>query len=275
MAVSFLLTTFALICLHTSAAGAEEPKIQGGNPRYATVGSCITFTCVLYGNLTGGDTLVRWIYNNQKLTSCGCDEDKKLTDLILGNDTYKACSLTIDPVTESSGGLYECKAHSVGLGVNAAVQLVINGRDSKLYLLDPSTGAVLDDPEYGPVCVQSGTTRQFECRIQDARPGVWNFTWMLGNQTITSKRRTRTGAGQVNVSRSHIVTNPGNETRERNLTCLATSSDLSLNATVLITFCAESEYAKTVLRVLVSICVTATIATIITHILLCKHYGYI
>ncbi|XP_038061338.1 uncharacterized protein LOC119732039 [Patiria miniata] len=226
----------------------------------------------------------------------------------MGNDTYKACSLTIDPVTESSGGLYECSAHSLDIAATT-VQLVINvclegtddslsslvgvpsitftdvdtldtssgifGRDATLNLLDLSTGAVLDDPEYCPVCVQSDTTRQFQCRIQDAKPGIWNFTWMFGNQTIATKTEARTGAGLVNVSSSHIVGNPGNETRERNLTCHATSSDQSLDATVLITFCAESEYAKTVLRVLVSICVTATIATIITHILLCKYYGYI
>ncbi|XP_038061278.1 uncharacterized protein LOC119732001 [Patiria miniata] len=114
----------------------------------------------------------------------------------------------------------------------------VKRRDATLHLLDPATGAVLDDPEYGPVCVQSGTTRRFECRIQDARPGVWNFSWMLENQTIATKSEARTGAGLVNVSSLHIVTNPGNETRERNLTCLATSSDQSLSTRVLITSCA-------------------------------------
>ncbi|XP_038061371.1 fibroblast growth factor receptor 2-like [Patiria miniata] len=241
MAVVFLLTIFALICQHVSKAGKAELKIQGGNLRYATVGSSITFTCVLSGDYWN-DPAVRWFYNYQAVTTC---DDQNLIDLIIGNDTYKACSLTINPVTEASGGPYLCKAYSVGLRDNQTVQLVItvDRQDATLHLLDPSTGAVLDDSESGSVCVQSGTTWLFKCRIQDARPGVWNFTWMLGNQTIATKSETRTGAGLVNVSSWHMVTNPGNETRERNLTCLATSSDQSLSTKVLITFCADKKEA--------------------------------
>ncbi|XP_038061564.1 fibroblast growth factor receptor 2-like [Patiria miniata] len=116
----------------------------------------------------------------------------------------------------------------------------VERRDAMLHLLDPASAAVLDDPKYGPVCVQSSSTRRFECRIQDARPGVWNFTWMLGNQAIATKSEAWTGAGLVNVSSWRIVTNPGNETRERNLTCLAASSDQSLSTRVLITPCADA-----------------------------------
>ncbi|XP_038061347.1 tyrosine-protein kinase ABL1-like [Patiria miniata] len=213
--------------------GAAELKIQGGDPRHATVGSSIDFTCVLFGDFEK-DPLVIWFFNDQPVTTC---EDQNFTDLIVGNNTHKACRLTIDPVTESSGGIYLCKAYSDRLVHNATVQLI---QDATLHLLDPSTGAVLDDPKYGPVCVQSNTTRRFECRIQDARPGVWQFTWMFGNQTITSKRRTRTRDGLVNVSSWYTLGNPGNETRERNLTCLATSSDQSLSTTVLITSCADA-----------------------------------
>ncbi|XP_038061244.1 discoidin domain-containing receptor 2-like [Patiria miniata] len=132
-----------------------------------------------------------------------------------------------------------------------------------LHLLDPSTGAVLDDPEYGPVCAQSDTTREFECRIQNARPGVWKFTWMLGNQTIATKSEARTGAGLVNVSSWHIVGNPGNETRESNLTCLATSSDQSLSTRVLITSCAGENGVLIVIVTVVSCLSTLVVLAIV------------
>ncbi|XP_038061480.1 tyrosine-protein kinase receptor old-1-like [Patiria miniata] len=270
MAVLFLVTIFVLTCLHASEAGAVELKIQGGNPQYATVGSNITFTCtcILSGDYIGKDILLRWLFNNKPLTWPICD-DQNVIDL--WNDTHKVCSLTIDPVTETSGGVYVCRMLSLGSKEYSATVL-LDVIDATLHLLDPSTGAVLDDPEFGPVCVQSGTTRLFECRIQDARPGVWNFTWMLGNQMIATKSEARTGAGLVNVSIWHIVTNPGIKTRESNLMCLATSSDQSLSTRVLITSCADAlvKGANVVLIAIVTVASVLSALVVMAIVMLVK-----
>ncbi|XP_022111653.1 uncharacterized protein LOC110990877 [Acanthaster planci] len=143
---------------------------------------------------------------------------------------------------------------------------------------DPSTGALLDDPRYGPVVVQSGTTRLFECFIQDARPDTYNITWNIANWTEmgTAVVEEPFGGGLVNVSSFLLVKHPGKETRESNLTCTATDihNGKSWNSTSFkITFCRGSGYENTVTGVLISLCVAATIAAVIAEIVIYKHYN--
>ena len=113
-----------------------------------------------------------------------------------------------------------------------------------VYLIDPSTGAVLDPS--GPVVVQNCSRRPFLCLVHDASPGTFDISWMLGSEEVTGSTaaESKSGGGLVNVSSLYFVKHRADEPGGINLTCLATSSGgLLLNATVEITFC-RGQYKK-------------------------------
>ncbi|XP_022083698.1 uncharacterized protein LOC110975473 isoform X2 [Acanthaster planci] len=152
------------------------------------------------------------------------------------------------------------------------------GPSTLVSIVDPSTEAVLDDPQYGSICVQSGSTRLFQCLIQSTSPCVYNISWMLGHEIAIGTAAAlspSSGGPMVNVSSFLSVQHPRNETRGSNLSCMATSRQecKSLNSTIRLTFCPGSEYEKTVIGVLISLCVAATIAALIAEVLIYKHYN--
>ena len=124
----------------------------------------------------------------------------------------------------------------------------VNGSNTSVHIIDPSNKALLDDPKYGPVCVQTGSTRPFKCVAQDTRPGVCDISWKLGSERVDGiAAKSLSKDGLVNVSSLVLVTNPGDDTKEKNLTCIATSCNLnrqSLSANVLLTFCAGEQNKK-------------------------------
>ena len=124
----------------------------------------------------------------------------------------------------------------------------VNGSSTSVHIIDPSNEAILDDPKYGPVCVQTGSTRRFKCVAQDARSDVCDISWKLGSERVDGiAAKSLSKDGLVNVSSLVLVTNPGDDTKEKNLTCIATSCNInrqSLAANVLLTFCAGEQNKK-------------------------------
>ncbi|XP_022083692.1 uncharacterized protein LOC110975470 isoform X1 [Acanthaster planci] len=298
MAVLFVLALTVALTICVPRAGTLSIEILDGNQSNAAVGSSINLTCFVSSSKEE-NPLIKWFLNEDTLTTC---EGETFTIL---NDTIKACILTISPVLKESGGVYQCKLFSLShdprdnIHVNITLSIVgmtnpqpdyhpmitrqsddspMGHRDIPMHITDPSTGAVLDYPDYGPVVVQSGSTRLFECLVQDARRGVLGILWTLGDETVMERAAAESpfGGGLVNVSSFFTVRHPRDETREINLTCTAMSDDgdTPLNTTrVEITFCRGSEYKKSMIGFLVSLCLAATIAAIIAEVLIYRHYN--
>ncbi|XP_022083693.1 uncharacterized protein LOC110975470 isoform X2 [Acanthaster planci] len=273
MAVLFVLALTVALTICVPRAGTLSIEILDGNQSNAAVGSSINLTCFVSSSKEE-NPLIKWFLNEDTLTTC---EGETFTIL---NDTIKACILTISPVLKESGGVYQCKLFSLSHDPrdNIHVNITLSIVDIPMHITDPSTGAVLDYPDYGPVVVQSGSTRLFECLVQDARRGVLGILWTLGDETVMERAAAESpfGGGLVNVSSFFTVRHPRDETREINLTCTAMSDDgdTPLNTTrVEITFCRGSEYKKSMIGFLVSLCLAATIAAIIAEVLIYRHYN--